>query len=1208
MPLNRRKAIFVSLVVVGLASVAAQQRENVLRVTETISLPYPADWMEVDRIRNSVDLVKPSPKQKGALDARIQITTEARRDHAEAVRRLGEIAVEESDTPQFVVIAGWPALERRRVAPLPVPGAEQRVEQPFVSQQKAVRVTIVVAVDRTLVRLEATLAPGGDEKIADEIQSIGRHLEPQVKGDTKKSEEEIAEVRKSLPKPSVPAPKPEGGARIGEGTGGKGLSGAAVSVQPGLGELEVAVSNNGQNAVVAANSGYSNSTDGGGSFTARGGLSVSFPRDGDPSLAFGQSGAFYQSFIGFPNGGPGSGGVSGCTDSLTVSTDNGVTFPFRSHAVVCPNTGSVCFPDQEHIGADRLNAGTSGDQVYLTWRNFTPVGAATSCSPSTWGGNTVAPRIVCSTDGGNTWPTTASVGSGDYPRVTVGPGGFVYVVYRAGTNVMLNKLSSCNTGLVQQPAPFPVTVATFTLVPCPISGLDRCINPFGPNTPESPTVAVDDLDANHIYVAFATSSGSGNENIIVADSMDGGKTFPRTVTVNTAATARRFMPWMCTTGGVAYVSWYDRRNATSTANDLTRYFGASAAVKGGSLVAGPEIDISGVNDPQCSTWPCRQFSTLDCSTCPTGTSCPTGALPNCTKYGDYNGAACGTGRRYNAWASSAPPPGVTAPGAGINVYANTNLVPSDFFIRDWTISAASHDLGPEPSTNPDFYTSSDVWNQQSSSTPAPTVNDWVAGDPNANAGGPAGNNNFAFVRVSRRAPAAPTAPAVTVPVTFLKADYGLGTNYAIVATASLTFNASDPTKTLSPGAGWRLEAGASTHICLAAEINVMPDDPLIAPSLNGGAPGPNDPRITQDNNKAQRNLGSVALSGGSSGAAFYAIIHNPSTVTRDMTLAYHVPAEALNRLSGTRVGIIGGQEQHLQESGQLVLNKMEPGEFRWFEVAFGTLESEKGDLLPVSVSEVEGETTVNGFTVGVRPSSPKVALRDALSRQLAVLSRFSVLTIGPRAAREAGAVRPLLNRKDIEEKEVLAFLKKRIPVALALLRPHFESKKCPSPYHDAMVARFAASSKALSRAAHESDLPALLGAHAAVFEQVDAHLSMIEKAQGDPADILQMVRWQRTLFETLPKLTSSKEIVGASQKFIRNFEARKVGPKDYAPLLARLEPALRTAAKELGSEELRSAALQIARSLKSRPRTLEKAHRDFLGHLASIVQESGVQR
>ena len=67
------------------------------------------------------------------------------------------------------------------------------------------------------------------------------------------------------------------------------------------------------------------------------------------------------------------------------------------------------------------------------------------------------------------------------------------------------------------------------------------------------------------------------------------------------------MPWSCTIGSAVHVGWYDRRAATSTANDLTAYFRGSASVQGTSLVAGAEVNVSGVSDPQCATaFPCGE--------------------------------------------------------------------------------------------------------------------------------------------------------------------------------------------------------------------------------------------------------------------------------------------------------------------------------------------------------------------------------------------------------------------------------------------------------------------------------------------------------------------------------------------------------------------------------------------------------------------------
>jgi len=257
-------------------------------------------------------------------------------------------------------------------------------------------------------------------------------------------------------------------------------------------------------------------------------------------------------------------------------------------------------------------------------------------------------------------------------------------------SILLNKYSSCASGLQQQRG-FPVTVTSYNPVPCPVTGLDRCSNGLS-----SPMVAVDDAVASHVFVTWATSTQTGNENIKVADSLDGGKTFLRKVTVSDSVARRRFMPWICATRSVAYLGWYDRYYATTANNDFTRYFGASVASDGANLVANTVFDFSGVDDAQCRLWPCAPGQTSYATTCsvqpqlagfctkPAGKRCAYGRTSDCDpgatcqtargcpKYGDYNGIACAAGNVYRAWAAAAPPPGVTAPGTSVKLYARTS--------------------------------------------------------------------------------------------------------------------------------------------------------------------------------------------------------------------------------------------------------------------------------------------------------------------------------------------------------------------------------------------------------------------------------------------------------------------------------------------------------------------------------------------------------
>src|SRR5262249_49230197 len=169
------------------------------------------------------------------------------------------------------------------------------------------------------------------------------------------------------------------------------------------------------------------------------------------------------------------------------------------------------------------------------------------------GSGFVTPMLTCSMDSANNWPTTRTLAGGDFPRVTVGQDGFVYVVYRNGGNINLEKYSSCANGLTLQ-AGFPRTIAAVTDVTCPVPGLDRCNDG---NLLSSHMVAVDDQNANHVYAAFATNTAAGNENVIVRDSTDGGVNWPaaRKGTLKSPGVGGRFMPWVGTGGGRGHGSW-----------------------------------------------------------------------------------------------------------------------------------------------------------------------------------------------------------------------------------------------------------------------------------------------------------------------------------------------------------------------------------------------------------------------------------------------------------------------------------------------------------------------------------------------------------------------------------------------------------------------------------------------------------------------------
>ena len=513
-----RASLLVSLSVAmfALATPAlAQEGPADIKIDDKATISVPRGWFARDQERDALTvylpLQRPLPtaeeredesnadedgeeKAKNVIDTevRIRVSIEHRRDHAEAVRRLAEIAAARPEKSRTLLVGGWPAIERRRRGEIPQPDEAERSDD----SEQTWFATTAIAVDATLFRLEIVLAPEADVKLLDQAQAVARALRLPP-GPADLSRQELRDIERLSIRPRSAARRPN---PIPEPIPQKG---AAVFVQNGLGELEIA-SADGQNVVIAANFGYSYSKDAGATWTPTNTTACKqagvTPCGGDPSLAVGKSGAIYYAWIG------GTKKVSQ-NDGVSVSTNNGQTFTFAGNAATCLQTPSKCsVPDQEKIAADRSWPSFLGkDRVYNVWRDLVNHEV----------------RISCSRDGGATWSAGPSVGpgaivgAGDHGRVTVGGDAWVYVAYTDGSNMMLHKFSNCDSGLSPQVG-WPITVSAFSLIKFPEPGLDRCCSDGMSN----PKVAVDDVNPFHLYYAFATNTDAGNEDIMVFE-LDG---------------------------------------------------------------------------------------------------------------------------------------------------------------------------------------------------------------------------------------------------------------------------------------------------------------------------------------------------------------------------------------------------------------------------------------------------------------------------------------------------------------------------------------------------------------------------------------------------------------------------------------------------------------------------------------------------------------
>jgi hypothetical protein len=591
-------AAFAACTMLSSTSSAQPPRRNTYDIGDgKAKVNAPETWSQVPWPgTTTTELVRTEKTRDGAVrDARIMVSIEQRLSHTEAVDRLGQIAAERPGA-KFLLIGGWPALQRRQAVVVPPPAAAKVGGAP---RDKVVLLTTAVAVRDLVFRSEGSIREG-NTAAADEVAAIGRSMRFAAQADATESQADLARLREAAARPdSPPPPSPRAPAPQG-GPGGRDdtpVTGAPSAVTTLVGELEVAASTDGSQVVVAAQSTQTFfSTDAGLTF---GSSTVSLPpgfgNRGDPSVALGASGRFYLSFLGMPSAG-------GCTATVAVSPPaSGASFSFVGNAALCPGAGDPkCFPDQEHIAADPNPSTTGTDQLYVVWRHFTPW-FNSNCPTSQL--HHPFPTISCSLDGGASWRPPVPITAGDDARVTVGGDGSVWVVQRSGAWITISKFNSCENGLVMQPG-YPNDLVRVSDPQCPVSGLDRCTG----EGLSSATVAVDRADPNHVYIAYAEATSNANDDIKVIDSTNGFATFPtpvRTVTVSGPAVGRRFMPWACTLGSSVQVGWYDRTGATATGNDLTAYFRGSAFVDSTGLVSGPEVNVSVNSDPQCATgFPC----------------------------------------------------------------------------------------------------------------------------------------------------------------------------------------------------------------------------------------------------------------------------------------------------------------------------------------------------------------------------------------------------------------------------------------------------------------------------------------------------------------------------------------------------------------------------------------------------------------------------
>ncbi|MBK3564496.1 hypothetical protein [Streptomyces sp. MBT62] len=595
---------------------------------------------------------------------------------------------------------------------------------------------------------------------------------------------------------------------------------------------------------------------------------------------------------------------------------------------------------------------------------------------------------------------------------------------------------------------------------------------------------------------------------------------------------------------------------------------------------------------------------------------------------DFYGVFCG----YNQPVTANFPSGITyqrnVNWAGQRLLANDNTttvtasvdpffvhwqpvaLSDDYYVRDWTDNPTSGDNGVEPSTHPVFYATSDVWNRRGT-LPGSFPGDQPDSENAGNGVGTVGDN-WAFARLRRRAAAPAGSPDTTVTAHFLVSKLGTGSNFTdagdmdpdVVITdpdPTVTFAAADLGPKITTPAHWHLNPVASGHLCLAVEIT-SPRDPYAGTSLRGRAPGwpAQDLEITDDNNKAQRNMGLSTTPARGTGlcvSTLFAIAHNAGTRTRDMRLQYTVPPDLREHGKDVRITVIGGDRRVGGESGILELRAMQPGENRWIGVDLPALRGKPGETSTIVFRELLGDAAVSGFGLGIRRGEPAAVLRDALERHRSVFTRLAALHGHDLARAEAELAEAALGDKGSTAKAWLTGLSIRLEPITELV---IELVGDDDPFTTTPAVT------ALRKLLAGQPADGALVCVTSFLERLDTHLTMHQLKGGDVADIAQNVRWQLDLASPpsqLAGLDGAADLAAASRRFTTAWDHRKTGVRDYPKLATTSLPSL-TRVAEAARIDITEQIAAMQAALED-PAALQKAHWTVLAALGDQAWHTG---
>jgi hypothetical protein len=296
---------------------------------------------------------------------------------------------------------------------------------------------------------------------------------------------------------------------------------------------------------------------------------------------------------------------------------------------------------------------------------------------------------------------------------------------------------------------------------------------------------------------------------------------------------------------------------------------------------------------------------------------------------------------------------------------------------------------------------------------------------------------------------------------------------------------------------------------------------------------------------------------------------------------------------------VNGERRSLpfEHNGRVVLPGLRPGDNAWVGVTLPAPSGKVGELFPVTFHELVDGKPVNGFTIAPQISKPVEVFRANVELQAGSFLRATEL-MGLKVSRRAGnLLLKYAKRRIFSRVSYFGFLKASMDLVRKAINELLATKLAPDSF--GLKAALADLAKAQKR----RDIYGALNAHTSLAHKLDAYITMLQKSQGDLADIMQTVSWQSGLFATLKDkigVSTADRVTMISETFVADYQSRKVRNTDYPKLVSGLIKDLKVAADGLGvdaSAEIDSIQANLDKSLSS----LQKAHHDYLLKLFGVA-------